>query len=101
MAPKKKAGGTKVSDTTSDKKSAKDEKKEDKNNLSKKIYGVVKFFLGFNDYIIVVMDCEIFLITIWMQSKYDITVKQDKEKENNLDPIEIMTFMYLNFLFMK
>lgn len=62
---------------------------------------MVKFFLTFNDYIIVVMNCEIFLITIWMQSKYDITVKEDKDKENSLDPLEIITFVYLNFLVMK
>ena len=62
---------------------------------------MVKFFLQFNDYIIVVMNCEIFLITIWMQSKYDITVKIDETKENSLDPLEIITFVYLNFLVMK
>ena len=98
MAPKKKA---KVSDTTSEQKLKKDDKKEDKNILSKKIYEAVKMFMQFNDYIIVVMNCEIFLITIWTQSKYDITAKQEKDKENALDPLEIITFVYLNFLVMK
>jgi len=61
----------------------------------------MNFYFKYHDYIVVVLSFEIFILTAWGESKHDVTLKKDENSAGNIDPVEIVTYVYLNFLFMK